>query len=39
VRGEPIVNTPAECIATFQKSGIDTLVLGNWIAEKDEESR
>lgn len=34
VRGEPIVNTPAESIATFLKSGIDILALGRWVVEK-----
>lgn len=29
LRGEPIVNTPANALNTFQKSGIDTLVMGN----------
>ncbi len=29
LRGEPIVNTPAEAFSTFSRSGIDLLVLGN----------
>jgi carbamoyltransferase len=29
VRGEPIVRTPAEAVACFDRSGIDVLVLGN----------
>jgi len=34
VRGEPIVNSPGDAINTFKKSGIDTLVLGNFIVDK-----
>jgi carbamoyltransferase len=34
VRGEPIVNTPADAIATFAHSDIDALVLGNVLVEK-----
>ena len=35
VRGEPIVNSPGDAINTFKKSGIDTLVLGNFIVDKN----
>ncbi len=31
VRGEPIVNTPAEAIATFERTGLDTLAMGHWL--------
>lgn len=34
LRGEPIVNTPAEAYNTFSKSGMDVLILGNHIVEK-----
>jgi carbamoyltransferase len=34
LKGEPIVNTPAEAFNTFRKSGMDTLVLGNYVIEK-----
>jgi carbamoyltransferase len=34
LRGEPIVNTPAEALATFWGSGIDTLVLGDHMIAK-----
>ena len=34
VRGEPIVNTPEDTLDTFAKSGIDTLVMGNFILDK-----
>jgi carbamoyltransferase len=34
VRGEPIVNTPENALDTFAKSGIDTLVMGNFIMDK-----
>ena len=34
VRGEPIVNTPENAINTFLNSGIDTLVMGNYLVDK-----
>ena len=34
LKGEPIVNTPANAFNTFSKSEMDTLVLGNIIVEK-----
>ena len=34
VRGEPIVNTPENALDTFAKSGIDTLVMGDFIVDK-----
>jgi len=34
VRGEPIVNTPDEAIACFLGTGMDRLVLGDFVAEK-----
>lgn len=34
VRGEPVVNTPQDAINTFKNSGIDTLVMGNFIVDK-----
>jgi carbamoyltransferase len=34
VRGEPIVNTPAEAFNTFMASGMDTLVLGEHVVDK-----
>ena len=34
LRGEPIVNTPAEAFSTFSNSGLDTLVLGPYLIEK-----
>lgn len=34
VRGEPIVNTPEDSLRTFATSGIDTLVMGNYILDK-----
>jgi carbamoyltransferase len=35
LRGEPIVNTPAEAYSTFARSGIDVLVLGDYLVRKD----
>ena len=35
LKGEPIVNTPAEAFATFSKSGMDALVLGDCVVDKD----
>jgi carbamoyltransferase len=34
LRGEPIVNTPAEAYHTFTQSGMDVLVLGDYVIEK-----
>jgi carbamoyltransferase len=34
LKGEPIVNTPAEAFSTFSRSGMDALILGNHIIEK-----
>lgn len=34
VRGEPIVNTPDEALNTFLISGIDTLVMGDYLLDK-----
>lgn len=34
LKGEPIVNTPDEAYATFMRSGLDALVLGNYLIEK-----
>lgn len=34
LRGEPIVNTPAEAFGTFTRSGIDVLVLGDRVVAK-----
>ena len=34
VNNEPIVNTPREAIATFFGSGMDCLVIGNYVIEK-----
>ncbi len=34
LRGEPIVNTPADALATFERSGLDALVLGNFLVTR-----
>lgn len=34
LKGEPIVNTPADAYSTFIRSGIDMLVMGNYVCEK-----
>ncbi|MFQ5899668.1 MAG: carbamoyltransferase [Candidatus Methylomirabilia bacterium] len=34
LKGEPIVNTPAQAFHTFTESGMDTLVLGQYVVEK-----
>jgi carbamoyltransferase len=34
LRGEPIVNTPANAFSTFSRSDIDVLVLGNMVVRK-----
>ena len=36
VRGEPIVNSPEDALNTFVNSGIDTLVMGNYMLDKSE---
>ncbi len=35
LRGEPIVNTPAEAYSTFSRSGMDALALENFIVRKN----
>jgi len=35
LRGEPIVNKPEEAFSSFQRSGMDVLVLGNYIINKE----
>ena len=39
LKGEPIVNTPAEAFRTFVNSGMDVLVLGDYVVEKPLGSR
>ncbi|KKU10003.1 MAG: Carbamoyltransferase protein [Candidatus Woesebacteria bacterium GW2011_GWB1_45_5] len=34
LKGDPIVNTPEEAYSTFMRSGIDALVLDNYLIEK-----
>lgn len=34
LKGEPIVNTPREAFRTFMQSGMDVLVLGDYVVEK-----
>ena len=34
VKGDPIVNTPFQAISTFFGSGMDTLVIGNFVLNK-----
>jgi len=34
LKGEPVVNTPANAFHTFKTSEMDTLVLENFIIEK-----
>lgn len=36
VRGEPIVNSPQDSLNTFMNSGIDSLVMDNFILDKTE---
>ena len=37
VRGEPIVCTPQDAYRCFMRTGLDTLVLGNFVLRKDEQ--
>jgi carbamoyltransferase len=39
LKGEPIVNTPQEGFNTFTRSGMDILVLGDYLIEKDPAAR
>lgn len=34
LKGEPIVNTPADAIASFRRSGLDLLVMDRFLVEK-----
>jgi len=34
LKGEPIVNSPADAYSTFIRSGIDVLVMGNFVVNK-----
>lgn len=34
LRGEPIVNSPKDALNTFSKSGIDTLIMENFVVRK-----
>ncbi len=34
LKGEPIVNTPAEAYSTFTRSGLDALVIGDCLITK-----
>jgi carbamoyltransferase len=34
VKGDPIVNTPFQALATFYGSGMDTLIIGNFVINK-----
>lgn len=36
LKGEPIVNTPREAFATFNRSGLDLLVLDQFLIQKDQ---
>jgi carbamoyltransferase len=38
LKGEPIVNTPGEAFNSFSKSGMDILVLGNFVVDKEKLS-
>ncbi|NIU87850.1 MAG: hypothetical protein GWN56_11395 [Nitrosopumilaceae archaeon] len=38
LKGEPVVNTPAEAFNSFYKSGMDYLVLGNYVVDKSKLS-
>ena len=35
LKGEPIVATPTDAYSTFLRSGIDILVMGNYVCEKE----
>lgn len=35
LRGQPIVRTPAEAVATYGRSTLDALVIGDWLVVRD----
>ena len=37
IRGEPIVNTPEDAYNCFMGSNLDTLIIGNYILEKNQQ--
>jgi carbamoyltransferase len=39
LKGEPIVNTPANAYSTFSRSGIDMLVLENFVVKKEDQNK
>lgn len=39
IKGQPIVETPLEAISTFASTGLDALVMGNFIVEKQRSPR
>jgi len=39
LKGEPIVNTPANAFSTFSRSEMDMLFLGNFVVEKEQLQR
>jgi len=38
VRGEPIVCTPSDAYRCFMRTGMDYLVLGSFLLDKNEQS-
>jgi carbamoyltransferase len=38
LKGEPIVNSPEDALSTFNRSGIDVLVMGSQMIEKEQKS-
>jgi carbamoyltransferase len=36
LQGEPIVCTPEDAVSTFLRSGLDALVMGNYLCIKTE---
>ena len=34
VKGDPIVNTPYNALSTFYGSGMDTVIIGNYVIRK-----
>ena len=35
IRGEPIVNSPLDALKCFFTTGLDALVIGRWVLEKE----
>ena len=35
LRGQPIVRTPLEAVATYARSALDALAIGDWLVQRE----